>query len=80
MHKGVVQAGNAPEGIAFDGSYIWVSNSGDDTVIRLRARDGRKSGIFQVDQDPRGILFDGTSIWVACAGSGTVNKITPSGQ
>ena len=32
--------GDEPEGVAFDGANIWVANSDDDTVSKLRASDG----------------------------------------
>ncbi len=32
--------GSAPVGIAFDGTNLWVANSGDGTVSVLRASDG----------------------------------------
>ena len=32
--------GNTPEGVAFDGANIWVSNVNSSTVTKLRAADG----------------------------------------
>src|SRR5215469_12358111 len=31
--------GNSPRGVAFDGSSIWVANTGDGTVTKLQASD-----------------------------------------
>src|SRR4029077_19687998 len=38
--------GSYPIGVAFDGSNIWVANSGSNTVTKLRASDGTTLGTF----------------------------------
>lgn len=57
-----------PEDVTFDGTYIWVMCSSNDTVYRLNA-DGTASGFsFSVGAQataPTGIAFDGTYLWVA---------------
>ena len=30
-----ISVGDAPQGVAFDGTYIWVTNGGDDTVSKI---------------------------------------------
>lgn len=70
--------GQRAEGIAFDGASIWVANSGDGTVSKLRASDGASQGTFRVGASPRGVAFDGTSIWIANSGDGTVSKLRVS--
>jgi DNA-binding beta-propeller fold protein YncE len=56
--------------IAFDGANIWVTNSGDRTVSKLRTSDGKVLGTFTVGSD-----IDGANIWVANSGSNTVSKL-----
>ena len=64
-----------PNGIAFDGANIWVTNNGDRTVSKLRANDGTSLGAFSVGTAPEGVVFDGANIWVANDVDGTVMKL-----
>jgi len=48
-------------GIAFDGTNIWVANSGGNTVTKIRASDGSLVGTYHVS-NPWGIAFDGATI------------------
>jgi len=38
---GTFKVGNTPYGMTFDGANMWVTNSGDNTVTKLRASDGK---------------------------------------
>jgi hypothetical protein len=69
--------GNSPEGVAFDGANIWVTNVGSNTVTKLRASDGAALGTFSAGGSPVGVAFDGANIWVANA-SDTVTKLRAS--
>jgi hypothetical protein len=70
--------GASPHGLAFDGENVWVTNSGSDTVTKLRASDGALVGTFEVGTYPMGIAFDGSFIWVANFGSATLTKLRAS--
>lgn len=48
--------GSNPLAIAFDGTNIWVSNYGDNTVKKLRAGDGATLGTYNVGPFPRHCL------------------------
>jgi YVTN family beta-propeller protein len=61
--------------LAFDGTNIWVTNSGSNTVTKLQASIGQPLGTFNVGTTPLGIAFDGANIWVANSGSNTVSKL-----
>jgi hypothetical protein len=63
---GTFSVGSGPEGIAFDGANIWVSNGDYNTVTKLRASDGVNLGNFPVGSGPTAVVFDGASIWVTC--------------
>jgi len=67
-------AGTAPIGVAFDGVNIWVANSGDNTLTKLRASDGANLGTFPTGTAPHWLVFDGAHIWVTNNGSNTVTK------
>lgn len=75
----VVTVGNAPRGIAFDGTNLWVANTAG-SVTRFDPKDGSATS-FPAGGNPRGILFDGASIWVnnGLAGvTGTTTKLNAS--
>jgi len=67
--------GDSPFGVCFDGTNIWVTNYGDDTVSKLLASDGSLVGTYATGDSPRGVCFDGTNIWVANKGDDTVQYI-----
>ena len=70
--------GTNPRGVAFDGSNIWIANSGSSNVTKLRASDGVNLGTFLAGSVPIKIAFDGASIWVANLGGNTVTKLRAS--
>ena len=51
--------GPNPADMTFDGYSVWVSNSGNNTVGKLRASDGKTLGTFPVGVTPVGMAFDG---------------------
>ena len=67
-----------PMGIAFDGANIWVTNQLTNSVVRLRAKDGKSPKSFAVGTNPTGLAFDGVYIWVANQGDTTVTKLQAS--
>ena len=36
------EVGSRPVRMTFDGEHVWVTNTGSDTVTKLRTRDGRR--------------------------------------
>jgi DNA-binding beta-propeller fold protein YncE len=64
-----------PLGIQFDGANIWVTNSHDNTVIKLRAADGAKLGTFSTGNSPHSVAFDGANIWVTNLIDSTVSVL-----
>ena len=64
-----------PQGVAFDGANIWVTNSYNNSVTKLRAADGAILGTFNVGTGPTGVAFDGANIWVTNQDSNTVSKL-----
>jgi YVTN family beta-propeller protein len=51
--------------MAFDGTNIWVTNWGSNTLTQIRASDGAVIGNFATGLNPNGVVFDGAHIWVA---------------
>ena len=70
-----VSVGKNPHGIAFDGTHIWVTNSGNNTVSKIDISDNSVDEPVRVEKNPHGIAFDGTHIWVTNSGNNTVSKI-----
>jgi hypothetical protein len=75
--KGDFPVGTAPVGVVFDGTSIWVTNSGSDDVTKL-GLDGNPLGTFKVGKGPSSIAFDGTNIWVGNTGDGTITPLDAS--
>ena len=71
---GTYSVGNQPWGIAFDGTNMWVGNSGDGTVTKILASNGTILGTFNVGRAPWAVAFDGANIWVANHADGTLSK------
>ena len=70
-------AGGAnPFGVAFDGTSIWIANSGSDNVSKMNPATGTMTPTaLPVGSLPLEVAFDGTNIWVTDNGSGKVSKI-----
>ena len=65
MAVGTYAVGNNPEGVAFDGTNIWVTNWGSFSVTKLLASTGALQGTYTTDiGQAMGIAFDGTNIWI----------------
>ncbi len=69
--------GAEPNGIAFDGANMWVTNGSDGTVSVLRASDGALVNTVPVGDCPTDIAFDGVNMWVTNWGNG-VNVLRAS--
>jgi DNA-binding beta-propeller fold protein YncE len=66
--------GNAPFGIAFDGTNMWVTNNGSENVTEL-SKTGATLGTFATLGGPQGIAFDGTHLWITDGQQGTVIEL-----
>lgn len=73
-----VEVGDAPFGIGFGEGYVWVTNSGDDTVMRLDPRSGEVVGEpISVPGQPVGVTADEGAVWVTSNDANTVTRIDP---
>jgi hypothetical protein len=64
----------APYGMLYDGSNIWVTDSGDSTLKKLDA-SGNILQTVSVGNEPRFPAFDGTNIWVPNVNAVTVTVV-----
>jgi len=81
--------GSSPYGVAFDGTSIWVTNFGSNSVTRMRESDGAcvvngtvqpnlSACTFNVESEPIALMFDGAYIWVANYASASVTMLRAS--
>ena len=60
-----IETGTAPEGVAVGAGAVWVTNAGDDTVMRLDLGTQRRTFI-KVPDGPSKIAVRGNSVWMTC--------------
>src|SRR5262249_29185642 len=73
--------GTSPHGVAFDGTNIWVANTGSNTLTKIIAATGGATTVTLTGLlGPTGIAYDpnANAIWVTDAGSNKVTKINAS--
>lgn len=66
-----------PNGLAFDGTNLWVSLYNSDAVEKINVST-HSGTLYSVGSHPAGVAFDGTNVWVANSGSNTVTKLLAS--
>lgn len=69
--------GNAPEGIAYDGSNLWTANT-SGSVSRVSISGGTTTTFTTGFVNVRGILYDGMNIWVT-DNDNTLKKLDTDG-
>jgi serine/threonine-protein kinase len=71
-----VPVGDGPEGIAVDGDDVWVTNSRDDTLVRIDpSRNAVAGDPLGVGGDPDGVAAGSGVAWVASFAEGTLQRI-----
>lgn len=72
---------SSPQGVAWDGTYYWVTDGNSDDVTKLDT-SGASQATFSVssqDTQPTGITWDGSYLWVAGSQNDRVYKYNNSG-
>ena len=69
--------------MAFDGTYIWVTNSNGNSVTEINASDGSwmltlYGGSYWFSH-PYGVAFDGAHIWVDNTGAWSPRSMPRTG-
>lgn len=66
-----------PEGILFDGRFIWTANNGAgaNSVSKIDPKTLTLLATYPVDANPDGVAFDGTYIWVTNSNSNNVTRL-----
>jgi YVTN family beta-propeller protein len=74
MHD-AIPVGQAPEAITYGAGSVWVTNSGDNTVMRINPKTHEVIQTITVGSNPVGIAVAGSHVWVTNTGDGTVTEI-----
>jgi len=77
FNLGTTIVGTGPQAVAFDGTDLWVANSSDNTVSRVRASDGRAVQTYTGVPTPYHILVALGKIFVT-GGSDKLYLIDPA--
>lgn len=77
-----VATANQPNGIAADGTYLWVTDTTDDRVYRF-LKDGTYTGFSfstaAAGAAPIGIVYDGTHLWIVDNSADRLYRYTTAG-
>ncbi|HEY3907324.1 MAG TPA: hypothetical protein VGM14_25700 [Streptosporangiaceae bacterium] len=71
---------NDPEGLASDGSDLFVANAGGNSITEVKVSDGSLVRIVQgpgyAFSRPEAMVFDGTDLWVSNPGGGSITELS----
>jgi hypothetical protein len=71
--------GPLPDGITWDGTYIWITSETDQRIYKVNPSNGSViSWIPTPASLPTGLAWDGTYIWCADGGTWRIYKLNPS--
>ncbi len=65
-------------GLAFDGTWLWSINSGDDTIYKLTKSGEVISSIPTPGKYCYSLTWDGANLWINNTDNGKIYKINPS--
>jgi hypothetical protein len=69
----------SPEGIAFDGSHMWITNRDSNSITEVNSGDGTLARTFTTGNygldGPTTAIFDGRHLWVVNFGGNSVTAI-----
>lgn len=72
-----IPVGGAPDGVASDGTHVWVANAPSGSVSEIEASNGTVIRTITLGGRPYGVSFDGPHVWVTNF-DGTVSEIEAS--
>lgn len=67
---------SAPSGVAFDGTSIWVSENGNNRVLRVNPSNGNVIATVAVGIGPGPATFDGENLWVPNRSGNSVSVVS----
>ncbi len=63
--------GRNPDGVAFDGTFIWVTNSYNNNVWKINRNTGAYIDDFATGIFPLSIIYDGANMWIGNGNGGS---------
>jgi len=67
-----------PQGLTFDGQFLWNTDRKTDMIYMLKPSDGAVvDSIVTPGYNPRGLTWDGDNIWIVDAEESLIYKINP---
>ena len=78
MLSGTRYGFDAPNQVVFDGTHLWVANSGGSTLTEVNPSDGSVVQVLSGFAGPQGMAFDGRHLWVANENDDLVTEINTS--
>jgi len=79
--RGFPSPGDYPEGLAYDGHYLWSNNYDNGHLYKVDPSTGATVGDYLVDRlpvRPEGLAWDGTYLWTIDDGSDLITKVLPT--
>ena len=73
-----ITVGSVPRAVSSDGTHVWVTDWGENTVSEIEASSGKVINTIKVGEKPYGVSSDGTHVWVTNLADGTVSEIEAS--
>jgi hypothetical protein len=74
-------AANEVAWCTFDGTFVWITNITNDTLLKVLPSTGAVVGTFPTAiANPRDITFDGVNLWLTHFASDTVEKMSRDGD
>jgi len=71
--------GPSPQGLAWDGEFLWNSDNSTDTIYKLNPSDGSVVSSFDSPgSDSRGLTWDGENLWAVEGEEVTIYKLNPA--
>jgi YVTN family beta-propeller protein len=75
-----IELGSGVQGIAFDGTSIWVTNANENTVTPIDPDTSSAGQPVRVGNEPEAVAADANGIWVANTLSRSVTHLSTSGR
>lgn len=70
-------AGSEPEGLAYDGSTLWVVDQAHDRLVPIDPDTGHPGTPVRVGAAPRLVSAGASGLWVGNYGDGSVSRVVP---
>ncbi len=81
--RGFPSPGDKPEGLAFDGRYLWCNNFTDGSLYKIDPQDGSVVAHYQgggLPTSPEGLAWDGEHLWSCHWHTGIIFKLRETSE